>query len=165
MGWRSITQQHFFFLFTLFWRCNMSGKCFPSSFQNDKLHWNFPFLGGKRFRWYPISPFLQCAKCCNATIQKPIFWFSTCVEMIGGDGSTCDRLIRFHFCYLILYVVNGRLQLVGTIYSLRFFSIRHRFVCIIFHHSMTLIANHNDVTYWNYTGERKFKVSLGIMSH
>ena len=36
--WRSITQQYFSFLLTLFWRCKMSAKCSSSPFQNDKLH-------------------------------------------------------------------------------------------------------------------------------
>ena len=32
------------------------------------------------------------------------------------------------------------------------------------HHSVTSIANHNDVLYWDYTGGMEFVVSLGIMS-
>ena len=35
----------------------------------------------------------------------------------------------------------------------------------ILHHSLTSIANHNDVAYWDYIGGRQFIVTLGIMSH
>ena len=30
---------------------------------------------------------------------------------------------------------------------------------------MTSIGIHNDVAYWNYTGEKQFVVSLGVMSY
>ena len=35
----------------------------------------------------------------------------------------------------------------------------------ILHHSMTSIANHNNVSYLDYNSGRQFIVSLGIMSH
>ena len=35
----------------------------------------------------------------------------------------------------------------------------------IFHHSVTSIANHKNVAYWDYTGARQLVVSLGIISH
>ena len=35
----------------------------------------------------------------------------------------------------------------------------------ILRHSMTSIANHKDVVYWNYTGGRQFIVLLDVMSH
>ena len=35
----------------------------------------------------------------------------------------------------------------------------------ILHHSMTSVANPNDVAYYDYTGGSQFVVSLGIISH
>ena len=58
MVWRSITQQHFSFLLTLFCRCKISDKCSSSPFKNCTK--NLFVLGFKKFRWYLLmSQLLQ----------------------------------------------------------------------------------------------------------
>ena len=88
----------FFFLFTLFRCFKMSGKCF-FLFKMTSCTKNPFVLGVRNSRWYSASPFMQCPNCCNAAIYNSICWLNTCLETIGRDGSTCDKLISFHFGY------------------------------------------------------------------